>query len=124
MPHSSPGLTRARAWLAQTPLAVCAEDLLTRFREDGYAEATTTSYLRVIAHFGQWLEARHLSPSDFSAQLVTSFLQDHLPDRQCRPRINRDAKTVGAALRRLGEVLRDWPLTSTVPHSPQSIWAC
>ena len=98
MTFDSPDLNRALTWLGRTTLAVSAGDLLLRFQDLGYANVTIIRYVRSIAHFGEWLDGKHLAPSDFSEELVSDFLDQHLPRCQCRTRIDRDRKGVRAAL--------------------------
>ncbi|MDP6423064.1 MAG: site-specific integrase [SAR202 cluster bacterium] len=106
MTRDSSDLNRALSWLGKTTLAVSAGDLLLRFQDLGYADVTIIRYVRSIAHFGEWLDGKDLAPSDFSEELVSDFLDQHLPRCQCRTRIDRDRKGVRAALGHLGGILR------------------
>ena len=114
MTLDSSGLNRALSWLGKTTLAVSAGDLLLRFQDYGYAEVTIIRYVRSAAHFGEWLDGKRLAPSDFSEELVSEFLDEHLARCQCRARIDRDRKSVRAALGHVAEILRQSGLVPPV----------
>jgi len=100
-----PALKRALSLLENTSLNVFARDLLTRFRDHGYADATAVRYVRVIAYFGEWLDDKHFAPSAFSDDLVSDFIDHHLLGPLCRTRVDRDRKSIRAGLRHLHDVL-------------------
>lgn len=105
MVTDSASLDNAVRWLRQTPLAAVEVALLSRFGDRGYAQSTAARYVRSIAHLGEWFAARQLSLADLSAPLLVQFVDDHLPRCRCRARIERDRKSVRAALGQLAIVL-------------------
>lgn len=105
MDYDSAALDRALSRLRKTNLAESAGELLSRFRDHGYGGATVIRYVRIIAHFGQWLVRKRLAPSDVCEDLVLEFLDRHLPRCQCWARIDRDRKSVRAAIAQLAVVL-------------------
>lgn len=113
--HAS-ALDRALSWLRGTTLAECAGDLLRHFREGGYADATIIRYIRISAHFGEWLDHQQLAPSDYTAELADHFLHRHLPRCQCGARIDRDRKSVRAGLSHLAGVLQQRGVVSPVDN--------
>ncbi len=115
MPHDSRALEHARSWMQQTILAEFTEELLARFRERGYGAATIRRYLRIIAHFGQWLDCRRLGAADVDLDLITTFLDRHLPRCQCRIRVDRDRKCVRAGVIQLARMLREAGVTPSAP---------
>ena len=103
----SAAIDKALNWLRKTTLREFAGDLLLHFRDDGYADTTISLYLRIIAHFGEWLDTKQLPHVEFSEKYVLDFLDNHLQQCHCRERVARDQKTVKAALGHLAWTLRE-----------------
>jgi len=103
----SPPLLRAVQWLCATPLAMVVRDLLGHLHDLGYAETTAVRYTRAVAHFGDWARSRSLSARQLSKDRVQEFLDVHLPDCRCRPRVDKDRRTVRAALHLVLRVLAE-----------------
>ena len=119
MPVDSQALERACFRVQQTILAEFTPGLLARLRDRGYSPATISRYLRVIAHFGQWLGQRDLSASEIGPDLITTFTDRHLCRCHCRVRVDRDRKSVRAGLAQLMMFLQEARFTPTPPRKGQ-----
>lgn len=117
MPPDPRQLERARSWMQKTVLAELTDSLVLRLRERGYSSATTSRYLRITAHFGQWLGNRRLTATDIDLGLVATFLDRHLPRCRCRIRVDRDRKCVRAGLTQLVTMLREAGVTPNRPDA-------
>lgn len=58
------------------PLAVHQVGLWSDLLSLGYARFSARNLLRVAAHLSRWLQARHLSPPDLTADRIDAFLRD------------------------------------------------
>src|SRR5215469_2539538 len=60
--------------LQNNPFASHLAPFATSLDENGYARSTVQSKLNLLASFGQWLERRRLSITDFDEQLAERFI--------------------------------------------------
>jgi hypothetical protein len=60
--------------LQGNPLASHLAPFTTSLVENGYVKSTVQSKLNLLASFGQWLERRRLSITDFDEQLAERFI--------------------------------------------------
>lgn len=93
-------------WLAKEPLAPHIEAYMQFLANRGYAANTFSNYLGVVSHFAQWMHRRRLRMQSINEALVGQFLDKHLPRCHCCGPVQRDRRTLSAALGRLLAVLR------------------
>lgn len=98
---------RAIARLRDTPLGSAIEDLAEYLHARGYAHVSVQGYLRGAAHFGYWIAAEGIAPSELDEEIITRFLGKHVP--QCRCPVSRGLplRQLSAATGHLLNVLRD-----------------
>ena len=60
--------------LRDNPLVSHLEPFATSLVEDGYVKSTVQSKLNLLSSFGQWLERRRLSITDFDEQFAERFI--------------------------------------------------
>ena len=107
-------------WLAKEPLAPHIDAYMLYLANRDYATNTFSSYITSIAHFAQWLHGRRLQLGCIDESVVAEFLDDHLPRCRCTGSVQRDRRTLSAALGHLLAVLRARgvvvpPTASTTP---------
>ena len=93
------------------PLAVHQVGLWSDLLSLGYARFSARNLLRVAAHLSRWLQARHLSPPDLTADRIDAFLRDR---RAAGYTCWRTPKGLEPILRYLWSVGAAWP-----PDPPQ-----
>ena len=79
----------------------------------GYAVGTVKQYFSGVAHFADWLYRRHADLSEIQEDLITQFLDHHLPRCKCAPQFSRCRHSIRAGLKHLLAMLRaqgDCPL--------------
>lgn len=93
-------------WLAREPLAPHIDEYMMYLARRDYAANTFSSYLGVISHFAQWMHGRRLRLESIDEALVAKFIDQHLPSCHCSGPVQRDRRTLSAALGHLLVVLR------------------
>lgn len=93
-------------WLAKDPLAPHIEEYMRYLADRDYAANTFSNYLGVVSHFAQWMHRRRLHLQSIDEALVSSFIDKHLPRCHCTGPVQRDHRTLSAALGLLLAVLR------------------
>jgi len=93
-------------WLAKGPLAPHIDEYMMYLARRDYAANTFSSYLGVISHFAQWMHGRRLRLERIDEALVAKFIDQHLPRCHCSGPVQRDRRTLSAALGHLLVVLR------------------
>lgn len=95
-----------RDWFAESVLGGYANAYAQYLTERGYATGTTASYLSCFAHFTHWFSLKQASLDDLGEDLITDFLDNHLPECRCASRCRRVRTEIRAALAQLLEMLR------------------
>lgn len=93
-------------WLAEEPLAPYIDEYMMYLARRDYAANTFSSYLGVVSHFAQWMHGRRLRLESIDEELVAKFVDQHLPRCRCSGPVQRDRRTLSAALGHLLAVLR------------------
>ena len=93
-------------WLAKEPLAPHIDAYMQFLANRDYASNTFSNYLGVVSHFAQWMHSRRLRLQSIDEGLVAQFLDKHLPRCHCSGPVQRDRRTLSAALGHLLAVLR------------------
>lgn len=93
-------------WLAKEPLASHIDAYMLYLATRDYAANTFSNYLGVVSHFAQWIHSRRLGLQSINEALVAKFLDKHLPRCHCSGPVQRDRRTLSAALVHLLVVLR------------------
>ena len=93
-------------WLAKGPLAPHIDEFMLYLANRDYAANTFCNYLGVVSHFAQWIRSRRLRLQSIDEALVAQFLDKHLPRCHCSGPVQRDRRTLSAALGHLLAVLR------------------
>jgi len=102
------------------PLAPHVEVFKKYLTDRGYAAATFSNCVGSVAHFAQWIHGRRLGVRRIGEGAVVEFLDEHLPGCRCAGAVQRDRRTLSAALGHLLMVLRAQgvialPAVSTMP---------
>lgn len=93
-------------WLAKEPFASHIDAYMLYLANRDYAANTFSNYLGVVSHFAQWIHSRRLRLHSIDEALVAQFLDKHLPRCHCSGPVQRDRRTLSAALGHLLAVLR------------------
>lgn len=93
-------------WLAKEPFAPHIDAYMQFLADRDYAANTFSNYLGVVSHFAQWMHSRRLRLQRIDEGLVAQFLDKHLPRCHCSGPVQRDRRTLSAALGHLLAVLR------------------
>ena len=94
-------------WLAKEPLAPHIDAYMQYLANRGYAANTFSNCISAaVSHFAQWIHSRRLRLQSIDEALVAEFLDKHLPRCRCTGPIQRDRRTLSAALGHLLAVLR------------------
>ena len=93
-------------WLAKEPFAPHIDAYMQFLADRDYAANTFSNYLGVVSHFAQWMHSRRLRLQSIDEGLVAQFLNKHLPRCHCSGPVQRDRRTLSAALGHLLAVLR------------------
>ena len=93
-------------WLAKGPLAPHVDAFKQYLTDRGYAATTFANCVGSIAHFVQWVHRRRLRVQRIDEAALAEFLDEHLPCCRCTGVVQRDRRTLSAALGHLLVVLR------------------
>ena len=93
-------------WLAKGPLAPHVDAYKQYLTGRGYAATTFANCIRSITHFAQWIHGRRLPLRRIDEAAIAEFLDDHLLRCRCTGQIQRDRRSLSAALGHLLSVLR------------------
>ena len=93
-------------WLAKEPLASHIDAYMLFLANRDYAANTFANYIGGLSHFAQWIHSRRLRLQGIDEALVAQFLDKHLPRCRCSGPVQRDRRTLSAALGHLLAVLR------------------
>lgn len=93
-------------WLAKGPIAPHIDEFMLYLANRDYAANTFCNYLGVVSHFAQWMHSRRLRLQSIDEALVAKFIDQHLPRCHCSGPVQRDRRTLSAALGHLLAVLR------------------
>lgn len=93
--------------------------LAARLRQRGHSRRGIREYIRAAAHLGYWLEVGKISLSTLTEQVVTSFIQDHLPRCCCPVPTGAPARKLPGALRHVLTVLRESRRIPPQPSAPK-----
>lgn len=72
-----------RAWLLDGPLSSYVAAFEAVLQRSWYAEATTATYVRALAHFASWMSRCRLTADQIDWALVDQFLPSYLPRCDC-----------------------------------------
>jgi integrase/recombinase XerC len=92
-------------WLAKGPLAPHIDAYMRYLANRDYAATTFSNYLGSVSHFAQWIHSRRLRLKSIDEALVAQFLDQHVPRCRCSGPVQRDRRTLSAALGYLLAVL-------------------
>ena len=92
--------------LAGCPLAAYIGAFARYLSERRHASITLRKYLGCRAHFGRWMSQCQLNIEDIDEELVSRFLDEHLPQCDCARPVCRNRVELRAALGHLLHVLR------------------
>jgi integrase/recombinase XerC len=92
--------------LASCPLAAYVGAFARYLCERGHASITLRKYLGCLAHFGRWMSQCQLNIECIDEELVSRFLDEHLPQCDCARPVCRNRVELRAALGHLLHVLR------------------
>lgn len=106
--------------LAKGPLAPHVDAFKQYLTDRGYAATTFANCVGSIAHFAQWVRGRRLRVQRIGEAAIAEFLDKHLPHCRCTGPVQRDRRSLSAALGHLLVVLRAQgviapPAVSTAP---------
>jgi len=93
-------------WLAKGPLAPHVDAYKQYLTVRGYAATTFANCIRSITHFAQWVHGRRLPLRRINEVAIAEFLDNHLPRCRCTGPVQRDRRSLSAALGHLLGVLR------------------
>ena len=93
-------------WLAKGPLAPHVDAYKQYLTDCGYAATTFANCIRSITHFAQWVHGRRLPLRRINEVAIAEFLDNHLPRCRCTGPVQRDRRSLSAALGHLLGVLR------------------
>ena len=93
-------------WLARGPFAPYVDAFKQYLTDRGYAASTFANYVGSVAHFAQWIHRRRLRVQRIDEMVAAEFLDEHLPRCRCTGLVQRDRRTLSAALGHLLVVLR------------------
>jgi site-specific recombinase XerD len=107
-------------WLDKGPIAPHLAAFKQYLTDRGYAATTFAHCVRSVAHFAQWVDGRCLRVRRLDERVVAEFLDEHLPRCCCTGPVQRDRRSLSAALGHLLAVLRAQsviaaPAVSTTP---------
>jgi len=102
------------ARLRSGPTGPFIDSFADSLRESGYAHSTVRGQLRIVAHFGAWMDLEGLAFGALEEQAVTAFAE-HLPACTCSWRTRCDQSYLVAGARLLLTHLRD---QGVVPRAP------
>lgn len=105
----------ARAWLLDGPLSPYVDAFEAALHRRQYAEATTATYLRGLAHFSSWMARCQLAANQIDEALVEQFLQSHLPRCDCHATALRTHGDLSASLSHLLALLREQGVILELP---------
>lgn len=93
-------------WLDKGPIAPHLDAFKQYLTDRGYAATTFAHCVRSVAHFAQWVDGRRLRVRRIDERVVAEFLDEHLPQCCCTGPVQRDRRSLSAALGHLLAVLR------------------
>lgn len=93
--------------------------LAARLHERGHSRRGIREYIRSAAHLGYWLEVEKISLLTLTEQVVTSFIQDHVPRCCCPVPSGASARKLRGAMRHLLTVLRESGRIPPLPTVPK-----
>ena len=107
-------------WLNEGPLAAHVDAFKQYLTERGYARNSFANCVGGVAHFAQWIHRRCVDVQRIDESVVAEFLDEHLPRCRCIGTVQRDRRSLSAALGHLLVVLRAQgviapPVVSTTP---------
>lgn len=108
---------RAREASAGQKVHIISEAFAHDLRSRGYAISTIGLYCRIVMHFGQWLQPRHVVLRQIRPAHGEGFLE-HLPRCHCRQPVVRSFYSCRAALRRFLGFLRR---SGFIPAPPKKV---
>lgn len=97
---------RAIARLRSTPLGNAVDDLAEYLHARGHAHVSGQDYLRGAAHFGYWIAAEGIAVSEVHEEVITRFLDEHVPQCRCAIARGLPLKQLSASTGHLLKVLR------------------
>ena len=92
--------------LASCPLAAYVGAFARYLCERGHASITLRKYLGCLSHFGRWMSQCQLNIECIDEELVSRFLDEHLPKCDCARPVCRNRVELRAAFGHLLHVLR------------------
>lgn len=93
-------------WLDTGPIASHLDAYKQYLSDRGYAATTFANCVGSVAHFAQWAHGRRLRVQRIDEAAVAEFLDEHLPRCRCTRPVQRDRRSLSAALGHLLVVLR------------------
>lgn len=95
-----------RSWIVDGPLCIIASPYINYLRTLRYAEDTTRTYLKALAHFAYWAKTSGIGIAEIDEALIYQFLETHLLSCKCPPPCLSHCSDVRAALKQLVIVMR------------------
>jgi site-specific recombinase XerD len=105
--RSSTHVQQTTDWFTGTVLSASANAYLQYLVERGYATRTIHGYFNSVAHFAHWIDEQQTSLEDINEELISRFLEEHLPSCQCALRCPRVPYMARAALKQLLLMIRE-----------------
>lgn len=97
---------RVRRRVALNPLAKQLAALAEHLERRGHTATVIQSYIQAAEHFGHWLQRSGRTADDVDAELIRTFLTQHLPRCRCPAPHSRTVATLRAALHQLALVMQ------------------
>jgi integrase/recombinase XerC len=107
----------SQRWLRNSPVTPYVLVYLDYLTECRYADETAEHYLAGLAHLGLWMGLNHLRIEELDENVVTQFLDDHLPNCDCPRPIFQTRADLNAVCGHFLRILRDRDVIA-LPVSP------
>ena len=94
------------AWLRQSVLSTGVGPFVLSLTTHEYQSSTIRGYISAIAHIALWMTQERIALVQFDEQLVSRFIDEHVPQCHCPPHVSRVVSNLRAAGRRFIVVSR------------------
>jgi len=105
----------ARTWLLDGPLSPHVDEYLALLERGRYADGSTGTYARALAHFAHWMTRCRLATEQINEAFVDQFLNFHLPRCDCHATALRTHGDLRAGLGHLLALLRERQVIAEPP---------
>jgi integrase/recombinase XerD len=107
---------RHRALLQVDPLGTVLPSIVEMMRSKGYGERTIKNHLSALAHFNYWAAGRNIPISGIDEDLVSQFIDGHLPNCTCSSDLLRSRVYTKSATHLAVRFLRARGLIAKLPE--------